>query len=85
MDQLSPQSSSSADRSPQIISIPRCDRWQAYHRLQELHIPCICLEDGRLQVEITSPHAAVQLWSVMQQLTRPRQQLSNWLERCWHM
>jgi hypothetical protein len=83
MDQLSSRSQSSPDRSPQTITIDRCDRWQAYHRLQELQISCVCLEDGRLQVEITTPNAAIQLWSVMQQLTRSRQQLCNWLERCW--
>jgi hypothetical protein len=89
MDQLSsrPQFSAdrSHDRSQQIITIARCDRWQAYYRLQELQIPCICLEDGRLQVEVNTPNAAIQLWSVMQQLTRTRQQLSDWLERCWQL
>jgi hypothetical protein len=67
----------------QILSVPRCDRWQIYHRLQELDIPCHCLPDGRLQVELRSAIAFSQVWSVLQQFTASRKQLVNWLEQCW--
>jgi hypothetical protein len=69
----------------QIVSIDRCDRWQAHHRLQELNISCACLEDGRLQVEVDSPIAALQLWSVLKNLTASRQTLLDRLERCWKL
>lgn len=90
MDQTSSRRSASSNRSQpdfsqQFISIARSDRWQAYHRLQELDISCTCLADGRFQVEVNSPIAVIQLWSVLQQLTRSRQQLSHWLEHCWNL
>jgi hypothetical protein len=67
----------------QTLSVPRCDRWQIYHRLQELDILCTCLQDGKLQVEIHHPGEISQLWSVLQQFTASRQQLVRWLEQCW--
>lgn len=95
MDHISSSSCSDSDLShstpaqpkptQQIVSIARSDRWQAYHRLQELGIPCTCLADGRLQVEVTSPMATIQLWSVLQQLTQSRQHLLTRLERCWNL
>lgn len=91
MDQTSsrrrPSSSdvSQGNLSQQVISIARSDRWQAYHRLQELGISCNCLADGQFQVEVNSPIAVIQLWSVLQQLTCSRQQLSHWLEQCWKL
>lgn len=66
-----------------VLSIPRHDRWQAYQRLQELDVPCQCLVDGRLQVDVSHPTAIVQLKSVVQQLTAPRAELVNWLKQCW--
>jgi hypothetical protein len=77
MDQISP------NLLQQMITIARCDRWQMYQRLQELDISCACLEDGRFQVDVPSPIAAMQIWSVSLQLTASRQQLIDWLERCW--
>jgi len=86
MDQTSSRRRpASSNFSQQIISIARSDRWQAYHRLQELDISCTCLSDGRFQVEANSPIAVIQLWSVLQQLTCSRQQLSHWLEQCWNL
>jgi hypothetical protein len=69
----------------QIVAINRCDRWQVHHRLQELGIPCACLADGRLQVEVNHPIAAVQIWSVTRHITASRQQLARWLEQCWKL
>ncbi|HEY9660658.1 MAG TPA: Asr1405/Asl0597 family protein, partial [Allocoleopsis sp.] len=60
-----------------------CDRWQVCYRLQDLDIPCDCLSDGSLQVEINNLTAALQLRSVVQQMTESRQQLADRLEQCW--
>ncbi|MBD2459926.1 hypothetical protein H6G89_02605 [Oscillatoria sp. FACHB-1407] len=73
----------SASLSSQLIEIPICDRWQVYYRLQELGIPCTCLQDGSLWAEINSPLAASQLWSITFQLNASRSQLIDWLNRCW--
>ena len=59
------------------------DRWQVYHRLQELDIPCQCASYQPLKVQVNHPLAAIQLWSVVQQVTTPRQQLADRLEACW--
>jgi hypothetical protein len=66
-----------------VVSVPRIDRWQIYHRLQELMIPCWCPEDGSLRVEVQNGMGALLLRSVVQQFVAPRQEMVNWLERCW--
>lgn len=68
-----------------VVTVARSDRWQAHYRLQELGIACTCSENGQLQVEVNGPIAVAQLWSVLQQLTRSRKQLSSWLEQCWNL
>ncbi|MBF2065769.1 MAG: hypothetical protein IGS39_15305 [Calothrix sp. C42_A2020_038] len=60
------------------------DRWQVYMRLQELGINCSCAMNQPLKVEIASITAAIQLWSVVRQLTASRHELINALERCWY-
>ncbi len=66
-----------------VVSVPRGDRWRIYHRLQELMIPCWCLPDGSLRVEVKHSIAAILLRSVVQQFIAPRIEMVNWLERCW--
>lgn len=68
-----------------VLTISRCDRWQACQRLQELEIPCDCRADGHLHVEINRPIVLLQLRSVIQQLTASRSELIDWLERCWRI
>lgn len=68
-----------------ISTVSRCDRWQAQHRLQNLSVSCRCASDGNLLVEVTSPVAALQVRSVVQQLTASRLELVSWLERCWRV
>jgi hypothetical protein len=68
----------------QKVQIPYHQRWQIYHRLQELDIPCCCKSDGSLQVQIDNSIAAVLLYSTVIQFTASRRPLINWLERCWH-
>ncbi|MBF2014797.1 MAG: hypothetical protein IGS23_06225 [Rivularia sp. T60_A2020_040] len=67
----------------QTVQIPRYQRWQIYHRLQELNIPCSCLSDGTLQVQVNNTIAAILLRSIVIQFTASRPSLINWLERCW--
>ncbi len=66
-----------------IVEISWVDRWQVYHRLQELDIPCDCESNQPLEVEISNPIAAIQLWSVIQQFTASRPHLIRNLENCW--
>jgi len=69
----------------QIVQIPRYQRWQIYHRLQELNIPCSCLSDGTLQVQVNNTIAAILLRSTVIQFTASRPLLIDWLERCWQI
>ncbi|MEB3216031.1 MAG: hypothetical protein VKN72_07230 [Nostocales cyanobacterium 94392] len=69
----------------QIVQIPRYQRWQIYHRLQELDIPCSCLSDGSLQVQVNNTITAILLRSIVIQFTASRPSLINWLERCWQL
>lgn len=66
-----------------LVQVNRADRWQVYHRLQELAIPCCCATDQPLMVHINNVTTAVQFWSVLRQFTTSRQDLVCWLERCW--
>ncbi|MEA5569934.1 Asr1405/Asl0597 family protein [Calothrix sp. UHCC 0171] len=68
----------------QTIAVDWCDRWQVFHRLQELGINCWCEANQPLMVEVESAIAAIQVWSVIRQVTSSRQQLIWALERCWH-
>jgi hypothetical protein len=77
---------SSSKLNPQEIyttEVDCQDRWQVYYRLQELDIPCQCASYQPLKVQIDHPLAAIQLWSVVQRVAAPRQQLADWLETCW--
>jgi hypothetical protein len=66
-----------------VVVVPRIDRWCVYHRLQELKIPCWCLADGTLRVEVQNSLGALLLRSVVQQFMASRQEMVHWLERCW--
>lgn len=74
---------SSQSETKHAVEINRVDRWQVYHRLQELEIPCSCETNQPLTVEVNSVTTAVQLWSVVRQLTAPRQDLIQNLKQCW--
>ncbi len=65
------------------VEVNWLDRWQVYQRLQELEITCWCEANQPLKVEINTPLAAVQFWSVMQQFTATRQDLISVLKRGW--
>jgi hypothetical protein len=76
-------SSRQPTREEHAIEVQSEDRWQIYHRLQELEIPCQCASYRPLVVWVDHPLAAIQLWSVVQQVTVPRQQQADRLEACW--
>jgi hypothetical protein len=77
--------SSSKIETQQEIEISWGDRWQVYRRLQELAIPCECGTNQPLRYQLQDVTAAIQLWSVVRQLTVPRRELASWLERCWQI
>ena len=66
-----------------IIDAAWGDRWQIYHRLQELEISCKCSTGKPLTVTVETPTAAVQVWRVARQPTLDRSQLGDWLDRCF--
>jgi hypothetical protein len=68
----------------QVVAVNWADRWLVYRRLQELQIPCFCRTDRPLEVEIQDLRAAIQLWSVVKQVTASRYELIRWLDDCWH-
>jgi hypothetical protein len=78
-----PTPSSSNASVGQVVNVPQILRWQIYYRLQELKIPCWCPADGSLRVEINDSVSAFLVRSTVQQFLAPRQELVDWLERCW--
>lgn len=81
--------SSSIDPPDQLpkhwIEIASCDRWQIFHRLQALEIPCQCRAHRPLYVDPVTAGAVIQLWSVIKQTSASRQELAQWLEHCWYL
>ncbi|MEA5549430.1 hypothetical protein VB713_00285 [Anabaena cylindrica UHCC 0172] len=68
----------------QVLQIPLSDRWQIYHRLQELTIACSCPSDGSLRVQVNSLQEAILVRSAVKQLLASRCELVEWLENCWN-
>lgn len=67
----------------EIVEINWADRWPVYKRLQELEISCWCSINQPLQVQINTLTEAIQLFSVVKQFTRSRQESIESLEHCW--
>lgn len=67
------------------VGIKDTERWNIYHRLQQLEIPCHCSTNQPLEVELNSPGAIAQLCFVVKQLTAPRNELIEWLNGCWEI
>jgi hypothetical protein len=68
----------------QVLQIPLSDRWRIYHRLQELKIKSCCPPDGSLRVQVNNLLEAILVRSTVMQFLASRQELLEWLERCWH-
>lgn len=73
----------SASASSQAIAINGSERWDIYHRLQELSIPCQCSTHQLLTVEISSPNSLIQVWTVVKRMTSSRENLIQSLKNCW--
>lgn len=69
----------------QTLTIPLGDRWQVMRRLHELEISAACPSDGSLRVDIHCPLALILVRSTVQQFTTPREELVQWLDRCWQV
>ena len=69
----------------QAISINGTERWDVYHRLQELEIPCECPAHQPLTVQISSPNQLIQLWSVVRRINASRHELVLSLEKYWQL
>lgn len=67
-----------------VVNVGWGDRWQIYHRLTELEIPCKCSTGKLLEVTVDTPTAALQVWSVARQQLVQRIQMVNWLEQCFN-
>ncbi|MGB3298975.1 MAG: Asr1405/Asl0597 family protein [Phormidesmis sp.] len=63
------------------ITVSCDDRWQVYHRLQELDIECQCSCFQALQVNLQSPTEALQLWSIVRRISKPRLALVEALQQ----
>lgn len=69
----------------QTIEIARTECWFAYRRFQALAIASSISTGQPLRVEINDPQTAIQVWSVIKQVTGSRSELIDWLEHCWEM
>ncbi|MGC1309606.1 MAG: Asr1405/Asl0597 family protein [Phormidesmis sp.] len=78
-------SQNTATARPDAVIIDCEDRWQVYHRLQMLGIDASCKSFQPLQVTVNSPTEAIQLWSVIRQLSAPRHQLIAALYQSWQL
>ena len=61
------------------------DRWQVYHRLQELDIDCRCSGYQPLRVNLQTPSEAIQLWSIVRRVSQPRHLLAVALQKSWQV
>lgn len=71
--------------NPQLIAVQWQLRWPIYQRLTDLGVPCEYAPYQPLRVEVSSPLAALQVWSVVRQMSAPRETLIDWLEHCWQV
>lgn len=67
----------------QVVNINRGDRWTVYRRLKELKILCWCPNDGSLWVKIDHAIDGILLRSTVQHSVANRQELVDWLDRCY--
>lgn len=65
------------------ITVSCEDRWQVYHRLQDLGIDCQCGGFKPLKVTLNSPTEALQLWSIVRHVSEPRSALVDALQQSW--
>jgi len=76
---------SPSSQRPECIIVTCEDRWQVYHRMKSLDIDCQCGGFQPLKVMIQTPTEAIQLWSVVRQVSAPRAEIVNMLNSCLRM
>ena len=75
-----------SQNSVPTLTIVHCeDRWQVHHRLQSLGISTQCQSFQPLRVKIDTPAEAIQLWSVVRQVSTPRCALAASLHKSWQL
>ncbi|WP_375468101.1 Asr1405/Asl0597 family protein [uncultured Nostoc sp.] len=84
MRELNTSPLSSEPLGDQVLQIPLSDRWRIHHRLQELKIKSYCPPDGSLRVQVNNLLEVILIRSTVMQFLASRQELLEWLERCWH-
>lgn len=67
------------------IDVHGSDRWQVYRRLRELGIACQCRSYQSLKADVSTPTTALQVWSVVRQVTASRLTLAASLQACWQL
>ncbi len=65
------------------LELEQVQRWDVYHRLQDLSIPCWCTIGQPLRVAVNDASTLLQVWSVLKSCTASRQICLGWLEHCW--
>ncbi|MEB3267468.1 MAG: hypothetical protein VKJ09_02915 [Leptolyngbya sp.] len=65
------------------LNLDCVERWDVFHRLQALAIACECSPGQPLRVAVSTPTAAIQVWSVVQHCTQRSTDSPERLERCW--
>ena len=65
------------------VEIEHTVRWDIYSYLQSLSIPCECKLNQPLRVQVETATVAIELWSLVQLFTSPKQLCIDRLERCW--
>ncbi|MEM9091379.1 MAG: Asr1405/Asl0597 family protein [Cyanobacteria bacterium P01_F01_bin.53] len=79
-----PNRSLQGSESTDVIVV--CEnRWQVYHRLQELGIQCQCKGFKPLTVSIHTPIEAIQLWSIIRRISQSRSDLAAALMKSWQL
>jgi hypothetical protein len=76
-NQISPDS--------QMIAVSGTEKWDVYHRLQDLGISCQCSMHKALSVDVSSPNEVAQVWSVVRRVTSSRESLVKLLKCCWEI
>ncbi len=67
------------------IDVRQLERWQVYQRLTELQVPCRCSSNQPLEVELKTPLAFWQFWTIMWRVSADRNTLTSYLESCWRL
>jgi hypothetical protein len=68
-----------------VLHLEQVHRWDVYHRLRELSIPCWCATGQPLRVAVDDAATLIQVWAVLKSCTTSCAARRIWLERCWQV